>query len=147
MKYVKIVVSVMVFSNAAFSMVEVADENRLPFSFLNAPFSMGSSGVEYSKPTVRRKQQKQKMITNYYPKVAKGSVPEEGSFDARVKRIRVTGEPLSEIDTNAQAVTAFDSAGMLMVSGSGAGRARSEALSEDDLKLIEMLSGFGINNK
>jgi hypothetical protein len=144
MKYVKIVVSMIVFSGGVYSMEVVGDENRLPFAFSNGSFFMGSSGIECSKPAVRRKQQK---ITNYYPKVAKRSVPEEGSFDARVKRLRVTGGPLSEIDTNAQAVTALDSEVMLMVSGSGAGRARSEALSEDDLKLIEMLSCFGIDNK
>ena len=149
MKYIKIVISMMVLSNAAFAMVEceggIEKENWLSPGFSNAPFSMGAEGNKSSKPRARSNRSQKTTMPDYFPLVSKNS----GSMEADVKRARLEVLPLLEIDTNSQRPGDVASYRELTVSNLGAARPdrrdRSDACNFDDSELAEMLTRLGIN--
>ena len=149
MKYIKIVISMMVLSNAAFSMAKceggIEKENWLSPGFSNAPFSMGAEGNKSSKPRARPSRSQKKTMPDYFPLVSKDSK----SMETDVKRPRLEAWPLSEIDRNSQRAGDVVSYGKLTVSDLGEAepdrRGRSDAWDLDDSELGEMLTRLGIN--
>lgn len=130
MKYVRIIVSAMVFSNAAFSMEEVGLENR-------APGSNQASVVS----------RKQKRIDEFYPLVVADAGEEDLNFKTKRRCVKAATTSFVERVVLLDVTNTLPAAISELSEADGVQperRPRSGAIGSHD-ELLAMLAGFKIN--